>query len=220
MSTHIEYKHLALSLNMAALQNLNDCSVPPAIKDQLLLVLCESGDSNCTTLQRGSDGRTREVRSRSWGLRAFGSEDDIIEHIAKASADAEGMMIAIGNMGSSGCVSAESYIRKYRRTLQRPVGHYDALVPLMHSLLTLYGAEEAIAGSEYFSALKREGALTACAYGGYSIRLTPQDDECVSILRHLAMAYQLWKDNPKIWVGFEGLGYLDHFLSKYFRRAA
>lgn len=220
MSTHIEYKHIALSLDMRALQSVTGIAVPPAIKDQLYLVMVESGDSNVTTMKRCADGRTREVRARSWGLRAFGAIDDIIEHVAKASSDAEGGMISIGNNGSGGYVSAESYIRRYRRLIQRPVGHFDALVPLMHSLLTLYGAEEAIAGSEYFSALKRQGDLTACAYGGYSIRLTPQDDECVSILRHLAMAYQLWKDNPKIWVGFEGLGYLDHFLSKYFRRAA
>lgn len=220
MSTHIEYKHVALSLDMSALQSTAGITVPAGIRDHLYLAIVESGDSNCTTMKRGTDGRTREVRARSWGLRAFGSVDDIIEHITKASWDAEGGMIHIGNMGSSGYVSAESYIKRYRRLLQRPVAHYDALVPLMHSLLTLYGAEEAIAGSEYFSQLKREGVLTPCAYGGYSVRLTPQDDQCVSILRHLAMAYQLWKDHPKIWVGFEGLGFMEGFLSNHYRRAA
>lgn len=218
MSSFLEYRHAAIVVDTTAVAA--GVELPENTPAQLYVVLVEGGDSNVTTMKRGRDGREREVLARKWMLAALGSHEDVMERVASMSASAESGGVCMGTRGPSGEISAEQYIRKYRRLLTNATGGWDGLMPLLHAKVVLDGADEALAQTAFFQPLAQEGRIEPYSYERKAIRLTPQANNADNVIQTLAHVHALTCAFPDVSVSLYDLGYVEALLQHYQRRAA
>ncbi|UJJ60437.1 hypothetical protein [Rhodanobacter denitrificans] len=217
MSSFLEYRHAAIVIDTTAVATR--VALPANTPAKLYVALVEGGDSNVTTMKRGADGRTREVLARDWLLAALGDHDDVMERVCIASASAESGGTCMGTRGPSGDITAEQYIRKYRRLLANATGGWDGLMPLFHAKVVLDGADDALAQSAFFTSMAEQGRVEPWSYDRKAIRLTPEGDHADNVIQTLAHVHALSRAFPSINVWLKDLGYVDALLTRH-RRAA
>lgn len=218
MSSFLEYRHAAIVVDTTTVAA--GVELPENTPSKLYVVLVEGGDSNVTTMKRGRDGREREVLARKWMLAVLGSHDDVMERVASMSASAESGGVCMGTRGPSGEISAEQYIRKYRRLLSNAMGGWDGLMPVLHAKVVLDGADEALIQTAFFQSLADAGRIEPHSYGRKAIRLNPQDNAADNVIQTLAHVHALTRAFPSVSVSLDDLGYVEVLLPYHQRRAA
>ncbi|UJJ56776.1 hypothetical protein [Rhodanobacter thiooxydans] len=218
MSSFLEYRHVAIAIDTTSVAD--GVTMPANAPATLYVALVEGGDSNVTTIKRSANGREREVLARRWLLAVLGDHDDVMERVALVSVSAESGSTCMGTRRASGSITAEQYIRKYRRLLAKAVTGWDGLMPLLHSRVVIGDADAALEQSPFFQALATQGRIEPHTYGRKAIRLTPEGGRADSVIQTLAHVHALGRACPEIEIGLDDLGYVDALLATTARRAA
>ena len=196
MSTHVEHKHLALSLSLDEAFAPRE-RVPEKAPASLIFLMCKCADSNVPSFQS------------EWELRAMGTPEDILEAACVFAAGTVGGDITYGS--ARAITTPEAYIGRYRTAMANVANHWESLVPLLHTRLVFCIDHGDLADSPYLTALLNEtrSRLAALGEDTYELRLTPGDTDCSVMLRDLMEVYLLQASGADLTVALANVGFLD-----------
>ena len=127
MSTHIEYRHLAVCARGDALADVIRAAYPAldefaanhVASQGGYIVFTEDGASNCTRI----DHRGREVLAKDWGIGFVGDAGNVIRQAVLRSVHTIGGMLTLSSARRD--TTPEKYIRAYRTALANALSVYS-----------------------------------------------------------------------------------------------
>lgn len=162
MSSHIEYRHVAVAYSTAHMETRWKAATGEekcAPSDTVYVVFVESGDSNCTVIKR-INGRQQEVFGRGWSIAAIGMHYQVIKHACRIAPFAHSGMTKLRNRGPSGEVTPEAYIRCYRNVLAKAMVDDGRLPILGNKVIRMTDPMNERQRCPWLTQAKHDGRLT------------------------------------------------------------